>query len=104
MVYLLNMRTNVAVGTSLFRIVFVSAATTMLLAISLKSVDIVLGAILILGGVLGSNLGAKAGSALKGEQLRLLLVLLVLGVCVRLAVDLIERPDEIYSLRPIAVE
>jgi uncharacterized membrane protein YfcA len=98
MIYLLNMRTSIAIGTSLFEIVFVSAAATVLQAVTLQSVDILLGAILIFSGVVGTQLGARAGGSLKAEQLRLLLALLVLGVCIRVAVNLVVEPDDLYSL------
>jgi uncharacterized membrane protein YfcA len=101
MVYLLNMRTAVAVGTSLFQIVFVSAFTTVLQAISVHSVDIVLGFVLIVSGVVGTQIGARAGATLKGEQLRALLALLVLAVSLRVAVDLVTRPDELYAISSI---
>lgn len=98
MVYLLSMRTILAVGTSLFNIVFVSAFATLMQAVNVKSVDILLATILIVSGVIGTQLGTKAGSALKGEQLRALLALLVLAVCVRVAVGLLATPDTIFSM------
>ena len=101
MVYLLNVRTNVAIGTSLFQIVFVSAFTTLLQAISLHSVDILLGVVLIVSGVLGTQIGARAGANLKGEQLRALMALLVLAVSLRVAIDLVRKPAELYSLTPL---
>lgn len=98
MVYLLNMRTSIAIGTSLFNIVFVSAGATLMQAVTMNSVDVVLAGILILSGVIGTQLGARAGSGLKGEELRLLLGLLVLAVCIRVAVGLVLKPDDLYSL------
>ncbi len=101
MVYLLNMRTSIAIGTSLFEIVFVSAAATLMQAVTMNSVDVVLAGILILSGVIGTQLGARAGAGLMGEQLRLLLGLLVLAVCIRVAVSLVLTPDDLYSLNSI---
>lgn len=98
MVYLLSMRTILAVGTSLFNIVFVSAFATLMQAVNVKSVDILLATILIISGVIGTQLGTRAGSALKGEQLRALLALLVLAVCIRVAVGLVAAPDTIFSM------
>lgn len=99
MVYILKMRTSYAVGTSLYQIMFVAGFTTLSQAFVLHSVDVVLGALLIVFGVLGTQLGAKAGAKLKGEQLRALLALLVLAVCVRVAFDLVRAPDDVYSLK-----
>lgn len=98
MVYVLKMRTNIAVGTSLYQIMFVGAFTTMSQAMFLHSVDVVLGMLLISAGVIGTQLGAKAGANLKGEQLRFMLALLVLAVCTRVAVDLVREPGELYGL------
>lgn len=100
MVYLLSMRTILAVGTSLFNIVFVSAFATLMQAVTVKSVDILLATILIVAGVIGTQLGTRAGAKLKGEQLRALLALLVLAVCIRVAVGLVVQPDSLFSMSP----
>ena len=80
MIYLLRVPTNVVVGTSLFQIVFVTAATTVLHALQNQTVDVVLAVLLMVGGVIGAQFGAVAGERLKGEQLRFLLAALVLLV------------------------
>ena len=98
MIYLLGMPTKVVVGTSLFQIIFVTAFTTVMHAVTSKSVDILLAVFLIIGGVIGAQLGTQAGLKLKAEQLRILLALLVLAVAGKIAVDLLLRPDEIYSI------
>jgi uncharacterized membrane protein YfcA len=101
MIYLLRVPTSVVIGTSLFQIVFVMAATTLLQAIQNKAVDIILAILLIIGGVIGAQFGVAAGARLKGEQLRFLLAGLVLLVCLRIGWDLIARPSEIYSIGPV---
>jgi len=101
MIYLLRVPTNIVVGTSLFQIVFVMLVTTLLQAVQNKTVDVVLGLILITGGVIGAQLGAAAGERLKGEQLRFLLAALVVLVCLRIGWDLVARPDELYSIGPL---
>jgi hypothetical protein len=98
MIYLLRVPTNVVVGTSLFQIVFVTAATTILHSTENQSVDVLLALILIVSGVVGAQFGAAAGNRLKGEQLRFLLAALVLLVCIRIAWDLVVTPDELYSI------
>lgn len=102
MIYLLRMPTSVVVGTSLFQVVFVTAATTILHAITNMNVDIVLALLLMTGGVIGAQFGAVAGEKLKGEQLRFLLAGLVLLVGVRMGWDLFIPPEELYSLSGIA--
>ena len=98
MVYLLGMPTSVMVGTSLFQICFVTAVTAFLQATGNHTVDIVLALLLTAGGVIGAQLGTRAGAKLRGEQLRLLLAVLVLMVCGKLAFDLATPPDDRYSL------
>ncbi|HRY07801.1 MAG TPA: sulfite exporter TauE/SafE family protein, partial [Hyphomicrobiaceae bacterium] len=98
MIYLLRVPTNVVVGTSLFQIVFVTAATTIMHAKQNQTVDIVLAMLLMIGGVIGAQFGAVAGEKLKGEQLRALLAGLVLLVCIRIAYGLVVTPNELFSL------
>lgn len=99
MIYLLGMPTKVVIGTSLFQIIFVTAFTTLLHAVTNQTVDMVLAVMLLIGGVVGAQVGAQIGVKLKAEQLRILLALLVLAVCGKLALDLLLTPNELYSLR-----
>ena len=98
MIYLLRMPTSVVVGTSLVQIVFVTAMTTLLHAISDFSVDLLLAVFLILGGVIGAQYGVRLASRLPGEQLRLFLAILVLAVGVRLLYGLVISPRDIYAV------
>ncbi|HET6521552.1 MAG TPA: sulfite exporter TauE/SafE family protein [Geminicoccaceae bacterium] len=98
MIYLLGMPTSVVVGTSLFQISVVTAVTTFLHAVNNQTVDVVLALLLIVGGVIGAQLGSRAGARLRGDQLRFLLAAIVLLVCGRLAYDLIAEPADPYSL------
>ncbi|MDO5606448.1 MAG: sulfite exporter TauE/SafE family protein [Paracoccus sp. (in: a-proteobacteria)] len=100
MIYLLGMPTKVVIGTSLFQITFVTAFTTVMHAISYNTVDVMLAVLLIVGGVIGAQIGANLGARLRAEQLRILLALVVLGVCLKLALDLFLRPDNLYTLTP----
>lgn len=101
MIYLIGMPTAVVVGTSLFQIAFVTAGTTFLHAINTHTVDIVLALALIVGGVIGAQLGSGATGRLRGDQLRILLALIVLAVCAKLGSDLITTPPDLYSLGPV---
>jgi uncharacterized membrane protein YfcA len=98
MIYLLGMPTTVVVGTSLFQIIFVTANSTFLHATRNYTVDIVLALMLLFGGVIGAQVGAKMSVRLKGEQLRVLLALIVMVVCVKLGIDLITQPADLFSL------
>ena len=98
MIYLLGMPTKVVIGTSLFQIIFVTAFTTMLHATTNYTVDIVLAVLLLVGGVIGAQIGTRIGVKMRAEQLRILLALMVLLVCGKLALDLLLVPSELYSL------
>lgn len=103
MIYLLRMPTNVVIGTSLFQIIFVSAAVTIMHAVKNQTVDVVLATILIIGGVVGAQIGARLGQKLRGEQLRALLAVIVLGVGLKMLSDLLFMPAEIYSLSSLGM-
>lgn len=98
MIYLLRMPTKVVMGTSLVQIIAVSAITTVLQATHNFAVDIVLALLLVSGGVVGAQLGVRMGAKLRGEQLRLLLAILVLTVGAGLLWQLIATPADVYSL------
>ncbi len=97
MIYLLRMPTGVVVGTSLFQIGFVTILTTILNSVQNQTVDVMLALILMSSAVIGAQLGAKVGAKLPGEQLRVLLALMVLAMCVKLAWGLIATPSELFS-------
>lgn len=98
MIYILGMPTAVVVGTSLFQIIFVTAITTMLHATQNYTVDAALAFLLLVGGVVGAQFGARLGMRLKAEQMRFALAALVLAVCLKLAFDLVAPPAELYSI------
>ncbi|MFO1107083.1 MAG: sulfite exporter TauE/SafE family protein [Amaricoccus sp.] len=98
MIYIIGMPTKVVVGTSVYQFLFVTSFTTILQSIENKSVDIFLAVILLVGGVIGAQIGVAFAARLRAEQLRILLALLVLCVCLKLALDLFLRPAELYSL------
>jgi uncharacterized membrane protein YfcA len=103
LIYLFRVPTAVVVGTSLFQILFTMLAAVMLHATTNQSVDIVLALLLIVGGVMGAQFGARAGANIRGEHFRFLLALIVLAVGVRFAFDLTVRPDELFSLTPRSI-
>lgn len=98
MVYLFRMPTRVVIGTSLLQVFATSVLTTVLQAWQNKSVDAVLATMLIIGGVIGAQLGTRAGYNLKAEQIRALLGLLVLAVSLRIAFGLVHSPADLYVL------
>ena len=98
MLYILGMSANVVVGTSLFQILFVTMATTMMHALTTKAVDIVLAVLLLIGSVTGAQVGAHFAQKARPEYLRLALAAIVLLVALRLALGLGYRPDEIFTV------
>lgn len=97
LIYLLRVPANVVIGTSLAYTLMTMAAATVLHATANKSVDVMLALVLMIGGVFGAQFGAQIGQALRGEQLRALLALLILAVALRVLFGLFLTPDQIFS-------
>lgn len=98
MIYILEIPTAIVVGTSLFQVIFVTAAVTVLQAVQTQTVDVILMLTLLVGGVVGAQFGARAGSRLRAEHMRILLALLVLAVSGRLLFELVAEPADLFSL------
>jgi len=98
MIYLFGMAARVVIGTSLVMILAVSAATTMVHALTTRSVDIVLAGLLLIGGVIGAQYGAMLATRAKPDLLRLALAIIILIVALRVALGLAWHPDEVYSI------
>ena len=101
MVYLLGMPTHVAVGTSLFQILFLCAGVTYMQSALNHTVDLVLVLPLALGSAVGAQIGARLSRLLRGEQLIILLATLVLAVTVKMMSGLALKPADL--LRPAEV-
>ena len=93
MIYLFRMGTVSAIGTSLFQIVFVTLNSSILQATYNLSVDLILAIFLLIGGVIGAQYGSKFTSRFKGEQLRVLLALIVILVCIKMGIQLFNEPS-----------
>src|SRR5437868_10512552 len=98
MIYLLGMPARIVIGTSLVMILAVSAATTMVHALTTRAVDIVLAGMLLVGGVIGAKHGALLTLRIKPDLLRLALSVIILLVAARMALGLAWHPDEIFSI------
>jgi uncharacterized membrane protein YfcA len=101
LIYLLRVPTTVAVASSMFITLMTMLLATVLQAAQNHTVDAVLGLTLMVGGVIGAQFGSRAGQAIRAEQLRFLLGLLILGVAARVASDLIHAPVELFSIIPV---
>lgn len=102
MIYILRVPTATVIGTSMVLTLVTMIVATILHATTNHLVDAVLALILMVGGVIGAQFGARAGQRIRSEHLRLLLGLLILSVGIRFAVELVIRPDELYSIRELA--
>lgn len=102
LIYLLRVPTAVAVGTAQFLTLFTMLAATILHAVENRSVDVVLAFTLMIGGVIGAQSGARAGQAIRAEQLRFLLGILIFAVAARVGIDLLTKPLELFSVIPEA--
>ena len=100
MLYVLRMRASVVVGTSLFQIIITTAVTTILQAGRNQTVDIVLSTILLLGGVVGAQFGARLSGRFRAEEMRAALGLIVLLVGIQMGLELFVRPSDLFLLAP----
>lgn len=98
MIYLLRMPTNVVIGTSLFQVLIVASLVVILQSEATQTVDLVLAATLMAGGVIGAQFGARVGAGLKNEHLRGILGLILLAASVKFLIDVVVPPDEPYVL------
>lgn len=96
MIYILGMPAYLVAGTSLFQIIFTSAFATIMHAVTNHSVDILLALFLIIGGVIGARFGVMASKNVKGAKARIILALIVLAVCSKMAVHLFLTPDSLF--------
>lgn len=104
MIYILGMPTAMVIGTSLLQIIFVAVNITILQSIHTHTVDLMLAVVLLVGGMLGARIGARIGTNLRGEQVRILLALIVLAVCANLAFDLVAPPRTPFTLQAVVAQ
>lgn len=97
-IYLLRMRTEIAVGTSQFQMFVVASMTTLMHALTDHTVDIVLAFILIAGSVMGAQVGTGVASRLPSEQLRFFFAILTLLIAADLLYGLVHTPADPYSI------
>lgn len=98
LLYLFRVPTAVVIGTSQLQILWTAIAALILHAVANHAVDFVLAVMLVFGGVFGSQFGARATRNLRADLFRFLLALLVLGVGLRFAIELVLEPAEPYSV------
>ena len=104
LIYFLRVPTATVIGTSMVLTLVTMASATVMHAATNHLVDAVLALILMVGGAIGAQFGARTGARMRGERLRLLLGLLVFAVGLRFAYELVVQPDDLFSLRHVRSE
>ncbi|HLI62894.1 MAG TPA: sulfite exporter TauE/SafE family protein [Terriglobales bacterium] len=99
MIYLLRMPMHVVVGTSLFQILFTCLNVTVLQSYLNHTVDFLLALLLLIGSVVGAQIGVRAGRKLKADQLKILMAVLVLGVMVKMLLGLLMEPQFLVAYK-----
>ncbi len=98
LIYVIRVPTRIAIATSSFQIIFVTAFNTILQSVQNNNVDVMLGMPIVIGGVLGAQVGVQIAGRIRSDELRIMLALLVLGIALRMGVDLVRRPVDLYSI------
>jgi len=98
MIYLLKMPTKIVVGTSMFQLLYTTAAVSIMQAGVNHSVDPFLAGTLILGSIYGTKHGARLGARMPAEKLRLILALVVVGVAIKMVMTLVIAPGDVYEM------
>ena len=104
LIYFMRMPTSTVIGTSAVLTTATMTLATVMHALTNHLVDAVLALILIVGGVIGAQFGARAAQNMRAEQLRFLLGLLIMAVGFRFGYELITRPDNVYSIRAMGAD
>ena len=91
MIYIVGMPVKLIPGTSLFVTIFISAIVTVLHSFNYGSIDFFLVVPLILGSIVGVQLGQKLGQYLDSNQLKSLFALLLCSVAIAIGYDTFFR-------------
>jgi uncharacterized membrane protein YfcA len=97
MVYMLRMPMHVVVGTSLFQVLFTCIDVTFMQAYYNHTVDLLLAVFLLVGSTTGAQIGARISNRMKADQLKVVLASIVLLVMVKMALDLLVHPGNLFS-------
>lgn len=97
LIYIVNMPPSLVVGTSIFQVLILASTTAFMQSTSNGGLDVVLSSILIIGAVIGAQVGLFFGRRLRGEQLRILLGLVIIALTLVLALELFLTPKDIYT-------
>ena len=86
--YLIGRTSPVIYGTTLMAGLGISTVTTLIYAIGSQSVDLYLVALLLVGGILGSQMGVRFGYSLPRPYIGMAGAFVILGICLRISWDM----------------
>ena len=97
MIYIVGMPVKLIPGTSLFVTIFISAIVTILHAFNYGSIDLFLVIPLILGSIVGVQLGQKLGQFLDSTELKSLFAMLLISVAIAIGYDSFFRDKSNFN-------
>ena len=97
MIYIVGMPIKLIPGTSLFVTIFISAIVTILHAFNYGSIDLFLVIPLILGSIVGVQLGQKLGQFLDSTELKSLFAMLLISVAIAIGYDSFFRDKSNFN-------
>ena len=97
MIYIVGMPVKLIPGTSLFVTIFISAIVTILHSFNYGSIDLFLVIPLILGSIVGVQLGQKVGQFLDSTELKSLFAMLLVCVSIAIGYDSFFRDKTSYN-------
>ena len=97
MIYIIGMPIKLIPGTSLFVTVFISAVVTILHSFNYGTIDLFLVVPLILGSIVGVQVGQKIGQFLDSNELKSLFAMLLITVAIAIAYDSFFRDKREFN-------
>ncbi len=104
LIYFLRVPTSTVIGISAVLTSATMALATVMHALTNHLVDAVLALVLMVGGVIGAQFGARTAQNMPAERLRLLFGFLILAVGLRFGYELIVRPGNLYSIQAMGMK
>lgn len=96
MIYIFGMPPMLVAGTSLLHILITTAAAALLHSVTSHTVDVVLSFFMIIGGVIGAQVGVRIARRLNPAHARIALAVILLLISAELALQLVMTPAELY--------
>ena len=101
MIYIIGMPVKLIPGTSLFVTVFISAVVTILHSFNYGTIDLFLVVPLILGSIVGVQVGQKIGQFLDSNELKSLFAMLLITVAIAIAYDSFFRNKTEFNVSKV---